>query len=63
MAEPEEIEEEQKKLESKFNPIMVRVYQAAGGAPGPTDARGGGMPGGAYGEGTPSGSTNVEDLD
>merc|ERR1712054_82293 len=27
-------EEKQKELEGKFNPIMMRVYQAAGGAPG-----------------------------
>merc|ERR1712054_30423 len=35
-------EEKQKELEGKFNPIMMRVYQAAGGAPGGMPP--GGMP-------------------
>merc|ERR1739848_551110 len=35
----EEYEAKRKELEGKFNPIMMRIYQAAGGAPG-------GMPGG-----------------
>ena len=30
MAEPSEIEEEQKKLEQKFYPIMTRIYQQTG---------------------------------
>merc|ERR1712209_240210 len=38
-ASAEEYEAKQKELEAKFNPIMMKVYQAAGGAPG-------GMPGG-----------------
>jgi len=38
-ASAEEFEAKQKELEGKFNPIMMKVYQAAGGAPG-------GMPGG-----------------
>ena len=33
-AEAEDIEAKQKELEAKYNPIMTRVYQAAGGAPG-----------------------------
>ena len=33
MAEPSEIEAEQKKLEAKYHPIMTRIYQSAGGAP------------------------------
>ena len=33
-ATAEEIEAKQKELEGKFNPIMTRVYQSAGGAPG-----------------------------
>ena len=28
----EEFEKKQKELEAKYNPIMMRVYQAAGGA-------------------------------
>lgn len=58
-AEAEEIEAKQKELEAKYNPIMMRVYQAAGGAPG-------GMPGGMPGDagasaGAPTGG--VDDLD
>jgi len=54
-----------KELEAKFNPIMMRVYQAAGGAPGGM----GGMPGGMGGMpggmgGMPGGaSAGVDDLD
>lgn len=64
MAEPAEIEVEQKKLEAKFHPIMTRIYQAAqGGAPAGAE----GMPRGAYQE-TPTTSgaqaqANVDDLD
>ena len=54
-ASAEEFEAKQKELEAKFNPIMMRVYQAAGGAPG-------GMPGGMPGQGaTPD--AGVDDLD
>jgi len=61
----EEFETKQKDLEGKFNPIMMRVYQAAGGAPGGMP---GGMPGAPGGMpdmggagGAPQG--NVDDLD
>lgn len=38
-AEAEEYEAKQKELEGKFNPIMMRVYQAAGaGGPAPSAA-------------------------
>merc|ERR1712146_629820 len=37
-SEAEEYEAKQKEIEAKYNPIMMRIYQAAGGAPG-------GMPG------------------
>ena len=65
-ASPEEIEAKQKEYEAKFNPIMMRVYQAAGGAPGGAP---GGFPGGAPGGfpgaggagGTPT--DGVNDLD
>jgi len=40
----EEIDAKYKEIESKFNPIMMRVYQASGGMPG-------GMPGGMGGAG------------
>jgi len=45
-ATAEEYEAKQKELEAKFNPIMMRIYQAAGGAPG--GMPGGGMPGGGF---------------
>lgn len=60
MAEPEAYEAEQKRIEAKFNPIMMRVYQAAGGAPGGMPGMGG-MPGGAPG-GAPTGGA-ADDLD
>jgi heat shock 70kDa protein 1/2/6/8 len=60
MAEPEEIEAKQKEIEAKFNPIMMRVYQAAGGAPGGMPGMGG--MGGAPGAG-PTAGDNVNDLD
>ena len=66
MAEPEEIEAKQKEIEAKYNPIMMRVYQAAGGMPGGPGGMPGGMPGGFPGgaAGTaPGGSGGVEDLD
>jgi heat shock protein 1/8 len=64
MAEPEEIEKKQKEIESKFNPIMMRVYQASGGAPGGagSDSRGYNMPGEHAGAAGPT-TSNVEDLD
>merc|ERR1712188_230777 len=43
MAEKEEFEAKQKELEGVVNPIMMKVYQAAGG--GGMD---GGMPGGGF---------------
>jgi len=48
-AEKEEYEAQVKDLEAKFNPIMMRVYQEAGGQPGgmpDMGGMGGGMPGG-----------------
>lgn len=63
MAEPEAIEAKQKEVEGKFNPIMMRVYQAAGGAPG-AEGFPGGFPGagGAPG-GAPTGGAAADDLD
>ena len=49
--EAEEFEAKQKEIEGKYNPIMSRVYQAAGGAPG-------GMPGGM-----PNAQAADDDLD
>jgi len=61
----EDFEAKQKELEGKFNPIMMRVYQAAGGAPGGMP---GGMPGGPGGMPDMGGAGaapqgNVDDLD
>lgn len=56
-ASAEEFEAKQKELEAKYNPIMMRIYQASGTAPG-------GMPGGMPGAGasaTPD--AGVDDLD
>merc|ERR1712194_853388 len=58
-ASAEEFEAKQKEIEAKWSPIMQRVYQAAGGAPG-------GMPGmsgaGAGGADAPD-AGDVNDLD
>jgi L1 cell adhesion molecule like protein len=59
-AEPEAIEAEQKKIEAKYNPIMMRIYQETGGAGMP--GMPGGMPGGP-GAGAPSGGATADDLD
>jgi len=59
-ATTEEYEAKQKEVEGKFQPIIMRVYQAAGGAPG-------GMPGGMpdmSGAGANAGPAGgVDDLD
>merc|ERR1712070_890162 len=61
-ADAEVIQGKQKELEAKFNPIMMRVYQQTGAAPG-------GMPGGMPdmgGAGAPTGGAGdagVDDLD
>merc|ERR1712232_1304363 len=59
LAEKDEFEAKQKELEGVVNPIMMKVYQAAGGAPG--DMPGGGMPGNAPGGG--AGGPTVEEVD
>jgi len=65
-ATADEFNKKLKDLEGKFNPIMMRVYQAAGGAGGMPGGMGG-MPGGFPGGGMPGGPTgganNVDDLD
>jgi heat shock 70kDa protein 1/2/6/8 len=55
-ADAEEFNELQKKIEKEYQPIMMRVYQAAGAAPG-------GMPGGMPGQGAPANDAGVDDLD
>ena len=62
-AELEAFEAKQKELEAKFNPIMMRVYQAAGGAPGGMPGAGGMPDMGAGAGGAPASSTPVDDLD
>lgn len=52
-AETSEYERQQKNIENAFNPIMSRVYQAAGGQPGGP----GGFPGGAPGGSAAGGNT------
>merc|ERR1719420_1581357 len=63
LAEKDEFEAKQKELEGVVNPIMMKVYQAAGGGEG-------GMPdmsGGGYGGGPPpgagAGGPTVEEVD
>jgi len=66
-AEAAEFEAKQKELEGKFNPIMMRIYQAAGGAPGGMPGGPGGMPDmggmGGAGAGPTAGGAGVDDLD
>ena len=60
LAEKDEFEAKQKELEGIVNPIMMKVYQAAGGGGMPE----GGMPGGGMG-GAPGGASGptVEEVD
>jgi len=64
-ADADAIQGKQKELEAKFNPIMMRVYQATGAQPGgmPGGMPGGGMPGGAPGGGPTGPTEGVDDLD
>merc|ERR1712194_762562 len=63
LAEKDEFEVKQKELEGVVNPIMMKVYQAAGGGGAPE----GGMPGGGGGfdGGAPGGASGptVEEVD
>merc|ERR1712242_550707 len=64
LAEKDEFEGKQKELEGIVNPIMMKVYQAAGGGGGMPE---GGMPGGGFG-GAPAGGAGgggptVEEVD
>jgi len=70
-ADADAIAGKQKEIEAKYNPIMMRVYQAAGGpGAGAGGFPGGGFPGGGFpggaGAGTGTGGATdagVEDLD
>ena len=61
LAEKDEFEAKQKELEGVVNPIMMKVYQAAGGGGMPE----GGMPGGGMGGAAPGGASGptVEEVD
>merc|ERR1712226_1555142 len=61
LAEKEEFEAKQKELEGVVNPIMMKVYQAAGGDGG--GMPGGGMPGGGAPPGAAGGGPTVEEVD
>merc|ERR1711937_311951 len=67
LAEVEEFQEKQKEVEAVCNPIITKLYQGAGGAPGMPDM--GGMPGGMPGAGgaPPSGGSGsgptIEEVD
>merc|ERR1712083_946708 len=61
MAEKDELEAKQKELEGVVNPIMMKVYQAAGGDPGGMPD--GGMPGAGAPPGGGGGGPTVEEVD
>ncbi|CAG2246847.1 HSPA1s [Mytilus edulis] len=68
LAEKEEFEHKQKELEGVCNPIITKLYQSAGGAPGggmPNFGGAGGPPGGAPGAGGTGGSggPTIEEVD
>nr|AGY56119.1 heat shock protein 70 [Mytilus coruscus] len=68
LAEKEEFEHKQKELEGVCNPIITKLYQSAGGAPGggmPNFGGAGGAPGGAPGAGGTGGSggPTIEEVD
>merc|ERR1711981_1535596 len=62
MAEKDEFEAKQKELEGIVNPIMMKVYQAAGGGGGDMGGMGG-MPGGAPPPGAGGAGPTVEEVD
>merc|ERR1712226_354191 len=59
LAEKDEFEAKQKEIEGIVNPIMMKVYQAAGGGGMPE----GGMPGGGMPGGGGGGGPTVEEVD
>ena len=68
LAEKDEFEAKQKELESVVHPIMMKVYQAAGGSGMPGGTGGmpggmGGMPGGMGGRSAPGSGPTVEEVD
>merc|ERR1719262_192333 len=61
LAEKDEFEAKQKELEGVVNPIMMKVYQSAGGEGGMPDMSGG-MPGAGTGGGGGGGGPTVEEV-
>jgi len=55
MAEKEEFDDHRKELENVCNPIITKMYQAAGGAPGAGQGFPGGFPGAGAGGAGPAG--------
>merc|ERR1712070_902917 len=63
LAEKDEFEAKQKELEGIVNPIMMKVYQAAGGGAGGMPDMSGGMPGGGAPPGAGGAGPTVEEVD
>merc|ERR1711997_23177 len=69
LAEVEEFSEKQKEVEAVCNPIITKLYESAGGAPGAGMPDMGGMPGGGMpgAGGAPSGGSGsgptIEEVD
>jgi L1 cell adhesion molecule like protein len=61
-ADADAVNGKQKELEKKFNPIMMRVYQATGAQPGGMPGMPGGMPGQGPTNSAPT-DAGVDDLD
>lgn len=62
-AETSAIEAKQKELEGVFNPIMSKIYQAAGGAPPGAGGFPGGFPGAGGAPGGQGGQTSGPQVD
>lgn len=62
-AETSAFEAKQKELEGVFNPIMTKIYQAAGGAPPGAGGFPGGFPGGAPGGQSAGGQSSGPHVD
>merc|ERR1712020_317816 len=60
LAEVEEFQDKQKEVEGICNPIIPKMYQAAGGAP---EGMPGGMPGGAAPTGGSGAGPTIEEVD
>ena len=58
LAEVEEVQEKQKEVEAVCNPIITKLYESAGGAPGGGMPDMGGMPGGMPGAGGAGGASS-----